>query len=1020
MSFNYYVVVKRLILVIVFGLFIAAQGALAAGSGTLKGKVYDSDTHEELPGASILIQGTSIGASTDINGAYSIPNAPSGEETIIVSYVGYVALTTQVTIGEGQNVVKDFYLTPQAVTTKNVVVTAQARGEMQSINQELSSTQLVNVVSAEKMKELPDANIAESIGRLPGISLQRDAGEADAVIIRGLAPKYNEITIEGVPMSSTYYGDRGVDLSLLGDDLVKGVEVSKTLMPNMDADALGGTVNLTLKTADPGFHYNVWGNGGYNNLRDSYGNYKFALSGGDRILNNKVGILVQGNIEEKQLPSDNFSAGYAGPTKSSVILNPPTFYINTNSATVTDNNTQRHRYGASVILDYASDFVDVKLFNVYDQKNDSSITRQNLSSFSSTQFQDQIFLNDTKTEQETHSLQLLIKPGAGMEVPISVSWTKGDQKEPNQKEFDFYQTAVATTPKGSSLIYGQPLTLIQSMGVLSPTNPNSTLYSIVNTSSALVDNSYDAKIDWKVPFKISEDFSGVLSAGGKYHAVYRGSSSTSDYVYMLYGDGATNRRIIDTEFVGLFPGLANIPVNSVSNLQAGLYAYPFVDNGYGRSSVLGYPVGPSWEIYELSNMSNILFNQKSITLWQNGPSNYDLNYTDHEQTNAGYVMGEFNIGSNLTIVPGARYQEEKTDISAYRVKLNSSNANGLDGDPPTLLDSKRDNPNWYPSVNIKYKVTDNIQVLGAAYKSESLPDYSEITPLTDLGDGGTLTLGNPLLKPATAWNYDIGTSVYSNEIGLFTVDLFYKDISNLIYGMSGFYPFRPFPVTGAPSNLASLLPARSFYDTTWINGSASRLKLSASIPMNDPYDAYLRGIEFSWQTHFWYLPGLLSGIVLDFNLTLMTSNQMYPYFQPLTTPFGSIDTLKFTAVEGALQDQPKAIYNAILGWDYKGFSSRFSARYQQLTLQSIDTQYPGGLRDSYYDNVLLIDISLKQQIIGNLSIFANATNVNSHVDNYYYSHPTYAPPGVTYAAGQLPTSEQTYGWDLQFGLTFYY
>ena len=115
-----------------------------------------------------------------------------------------------------------------------------------------------------------------------------------------------------------------------------------------------------------------------------------------------------------------------------------------------------------------------------------------------------------------------------------------------------------------------------------------------------------------------------------------------------------------------------------------------------------------------------------------------------------------------------------------------------------------------------------------------------------------------------------------------------------------------------------------------------------------------------------------------------------------------------------MQNQPKGIYNAILGWDYKGLSSRFSLRYQELTLKSMDTQY--GLENSYYDNVLLLDISLKQQIIENLSIFANATNVNGHVDNYYYSHPAY----LTVAAAKLPTSGQTYGLNAQFGLTFNY
>ncbi len=61
--------------------------------------------------------------------------------------------------------------------------------------------------------------------------------------------------------------------------------------------------------------------------------------------------------------------------------------------------------------------------------------------------------------------------------------------------------------------------------------------------------------------------------------------------------------------------------------------------------------------------------------------------------------------------------------------------------------------------------------------------------------------------------------------------------------------------------------------------AASRRLTKGPIPMNDPEKAYLRGIEFSWQTHLWYLPGVLSGIVLDLNLSLMSSNQLYPSFE---------------------------------------------------------------------------------------------------------------------------------------------
>ena len=329
---------SRLACAVAAVMLMMTQTMFAQGSGTLNGRVLDKTTSEALVGANVIVVNTNLGAAADIDGKFTIHNMPVGRQTLKISYVGYNTITVDVTVTADATVEQVFRLVAGTVIGETVIVTAQAKGQLSSINQQLASTSIINVVSAEKMKELPDANIAESIGRLPGISVQRDAGEADAVIIRGLAPKYNEITIEGIPMSSTYWGDRGVDLSLLGDDLVKGVEVSKTLRPDMDADALGGTVNLTLKTAQPGFHYDIWGNGGYTKLRDSYDNYKFNGSAGDRFADDKVGVLVQGNIEEKQLPSDQFNAGYNTPTKSSLVEN--TFYVNTSSATLTDNSTE--------------------------------------------------------------------------------------------------------------------------------------------------------------------------------------------------------------------------------------------------------------------------------------------------------------------------------------------------------------------------------------------------------------------------------------------------------------------------------------------------------------------------------------------------------------------------------------------------------------------------------------------------------------------------------------------------------
>ena len=184
--------------------------------------------------------------------------------------------------------------------------------------------------------------------------------------------------------------------------------------------------------------------------------------------------------------------------------------------------SSRHRYGASLILDYTSDFVDVKFFNVYDQKNDSTITRNNTTYFTSNSFLDQIFVNDTKTEERTHSLQALFKIGS-TELPVSLSYTKGDQHTPNGQEFDFIEQLTGNPLSATAVIYAKPSALIGDMGVATPSN--SALWNIIASSTNLTDESYDVKADWKIPFRLSESFSGKFSAGGKYHDVSRSSDN---------------------------------------------------------------------------------------------------------------------------------------------------------------------------------------------------------------------------------------------------------------------------------------------------------------------------------------------------------------------------------------------------------------------------------------------------------------------------------------------------------------
>jgi TonB-dependent receptor len=974
------------------------QSAFSASSGSITGRVLDKESGDPLPGANVILQGASIGASTGLDGKYELRNVPTGKRSIRVTYIGYVTATLEVTVGENATLMQDIHLVAQALEGETVVVTAQSKGQLSAINQQLSANNIVNVVSAEKMKELPDANLAESIGRLPGVSIQRDAGEASKIVVRGLSPKFNKVTVEGVPMVSTNNSDRSIDLSLIGDDLVEGVELSKSLRPDLDADAIGGTINLTLRAAPEGLHFDLSANGGYNELHKDWKNDKFTASLSDRFFDNALGARFAVTVEHKQLPSEQFGGSYSAPQSY-----PGTslFYINTESAVLTVKQQRRDRYGASAILDYSSDLVDVSFYNLLSEKNDDVTSSANSINFLDAGvdggFSRLYVQTNFTTSERTHALQSLFKLG-DTKLKVSLAYTNAKTAAPAQS-FPLIEAATKALPASVSLINAQPATLIAAMG---PSNPSNTwVESFEHFNVTLLDENYDGKADYRIPFRLADDLPGILSVGGKFHGVRRESAGIGTHFGL---QGLTDQVYLQTVFPWIY---------MVLNNQNGIPVRSFLDPTYNPSTFLDGQYNLDWSAsVPLLNATSLAFQTLTGLIGrQLGQYNFQNNYAALEDTYAAYGMAEFNaLDNRLTVLPGMRFEREWTRYQAYSITLNGSNANGIQGVPESKSTNRR-NDLWFPSVNLKFKVTDGVQIMGAVYKNEAKPNFLEISPLVIYNGpvSSSFQSNNPFLRPATAVNYDISVSLFNNEIGLFTVGGFYKEISNLVISLANYQPFQNATWMNYPADLPGRLPALTYFDTTWFSENPTA---SATIPINNPEKAYIRGIELSWQTHFWYLPGFLTGLVLDLNLSFIGSNTQYPYFYPVQigvsndrghTPIYGLD---YRTRAGAVVDQPKSIANVIVGWDYRGFSTRVSFRYQKTTLTSLDSKF--SLSDAYYQNFTLIDISAKQQILDNLAVFANFTNLTSHIDSYYID-------GVT---GQLPTSFQSYGLRGQFGVVY--
>jgi len=983
--------------------------ALWAQNATITGYVTDEDTEEPLPGANVVIEGTSMGDATNLKGFYEIPGVPPGNYTLKISYIGYNTKEIEINVQPGQEIEKDVALQYGArVKGEEVTVTAQASGQLDAINQQLTSRTIKNVVSSEKIRELPDANAAESIGRLPGVSLQRSSGEGNKIVVRGLSPKYNNVTVEGVKLPSSNFFDRSVDLNMISSEMLSGIELTKSLTPDMDADAHGGTVNLTLREAPEGLHFSGKANGGYNDLNQSFANGKINAAISNRFLDNKLGAYLQLNYEKKQLPSHRMGGSYSNPEffidrneQGAVVDSGFNFY--TTGANLILRDEVRDRYGGSLIMDYETDNVQIKFYNFYNQLDSDVLTRNNNFAFTNAEmpFQQTITDLDATTLVQTHSLQNTFQ-FLNTDLKLNFSYTKSDQDAP-ALIFNLSDAESASAIDKSTRLYAKPEVIIDKYRISKV--QEGYLGSIDRRRQNLIDENINVDASWSVPYKLYKNVSGNFKIGGKYHEKNRDSDRETKFADFKWGNGELRQQ----HAVKLFPWIKRGNEVGIRD-KLGLPAVNFVDQDWDPGQFLKgrYNLGWTADPGVLRLLGN--------TMWQeygnqdfhvDGVPTYQNTYSATEELAAGYIMTELNFGDKLTLIPGVRYEKVNTSYTAFHVKTQAS-ITGIATDPDTVT-TTRENEFFFPSLNVRYKLYDWFQIKAATYKSIARPSFAQISPMVIYFHAGNyMWSNNPFLKPSPAWNYDLGFSVSNNQVGLFTVNLYYKEIEDLIFGMSNYFPSKIGLIQGAPKVVNKEFLGPEYYDPVFLKSN-----YFTNLPLNNPETAFNKGIELSWQTNLWYLPGLLQNIVLDLNVSFIDSQADYPFLETRVVDYDSSGFVPqpiygyfYQTRKDELVDQPAQIFNIRLGWDYKGFSSRISFRYQDRTINSVDAKY--NLKDQIREQFFRYDLSIKQNITEQLQFYANFANINEHVDEEF----------LAVEKTELPTNREFYGFTSQFGLRY--
>ncbi len=713
--------------------------------GTLQGVVTEYTNGDPIFGANIFIVELSRGGATDLDGKYKVERIPVGSYAVRVSFLGMKTRLMDVTINANETVTFDVALEEELVEGEVIEIRAQALGQAAAIKDQMNSNTIVNVVSAERISELPDQNAAESIGRLPGVSVQRNAGEASKIVVRGLSPKFNSITVNGVRLPGSDPNDRSVDLSLIPSDVLGGIEVYKALTPDKDGDAIGGTVNLLVRRAPAGFKGDLRLQTGYNDLENEYGQYKFSLNLSDRFFDDKLGVLLTGSIQKANRSSDLLDADYSYRQESES--------VEIDNLNLADIQEERDRYGASLALDYDLDATKFYLNSFWGRTDRDEVRRRKRYRVSNGRVE--YDLRDRTINSQVYSNSLRAEHKLSW---IVIDWQLTNSYSLRKQPYSVYSRFQELTAYQTGLIDNlgpEPIPQF-AKNDLSRTY---FLYSTYNPERG-TDRNYTAEANFKVPFNFDSGIDGFVKFGGK----IRDKKKVEDI----------NQYQTDFNVVSEI-GQANTDTYDLYNDEH-IRIGNFIDPDFEAKNFLNgrYEFGPGLDNNLLNN-----FYEKYQDLYLLNRI-YELgDYTAGEKISASYIMAEINLGKRIMILPGVRYEWTENYYEGV-----AGSIRGNLGSSGTLSDTTggQNYGELLPMLHVKIDISDGISLRLAATKTLSRPDYYNLIPSELINDAEqTVSRGNPNIKHTTALNYDAFLSLYNSRIGYLTVGTFYKKLKDIDY-----------------------------------------------------------------------------------------------------------------------------------------------------------------------------------------------------------------------------------------------
>jgi len=694
----------------------------------ISGKVVEAETKMELPGANISLKGTTLGAASDLQGKYIMSRVPVGQQTVEVSYLGYETATVTVTVTAGQVLVQDFSLVQTSLVTENVVVWgARAKGQALALNQQKNAPNIKNIVASDQMGRFPDASAPDAVQRIPGISVQRDMGEGRYIQIRGGAPRMTAVTFNGERVPSPEGDDRQIALDAVPVDVLESIEVAKAITPDMDADAIGGAVNLITKHAPETQVFQIETAGGYAPIREKF-SPNGSLTYGNRFAGGKLGLLFSASASRKNFGADDVEPDYE-------LEDPGLADDQLKALEVRHYTLWRARMGGTAMLDYKlneNSFLYVS--GIYTELQDDEQRRRLVQNVEDGELE---YLHKSRLEK-LRSMNFTAGGehvlGSGLQLDYHFTMTGSEEETPHDQEIIFLQEEVTFAPDISD-----------------PENIQANPGAGFVNGTYLFDAFEPASSNTK-----DTDYIGALNLTIPYHF----SSATGKFKFGLkYRDKAKTQDVVENEYE-LADGVDDIILGQgigedfeFSNFAPGDYPFPA-------------------RVTKQTDVDDFLANYRAKL---EGETVIDADIEDFdakETTLAAYAMTALNFSPQLMLLPGLRY--EKTDVEA--------NGKEYDSETELITASKAEHSysKVFPMLHARYRLTEKTNIRAAFTSVLARPNYFDMAPYR-LRDDEDLELGNPKLEPTYAYNYDLMVEHYAQSIGLISGGFFFKQVEDPIF-----------------------------------------------------------------------------------------------------------------------------------------------------------------------------------------------------------------------------------------------